>query len=59
MSNIEVLTKRLNACKHPRAIYNALLALAYSIDTQSTEDPCEALCRALVKREVPQREVSA
>ena len=28
MTNIEKLTARLNACKHPRRIYNALLVLA-------------------------------
>jgi len=57
VNSIEVLTKRLNACKHPREIYNALLALASSIDAQNAEDPREAVCQWVVKRDVPRKEV--
>lgn len=31
-SGVEILTDRLNACKHRRKIYNALLALGESLE---------------------------
>ncbi len=57
MSIIEELTEHLNACKHPRAIYNALMVLASSIEVQSDENPRAAVCQYLTKREVLRQEV--
>lgn len=41
MNNIEKLTARLNACKNPRKIYDALMALAGEPGVQHVKDPAE------------------
>lgn len=45
MNNIEMLTERLNACKHPRKIYNALSVFASSANVQNAKDLRDAMTR--------------
>ena len=47
MTNIEKLTTRINALQHPRAVYNALIALAPVIRDAREEGQQEALLEAL------------
>lgn len=47
MTNIEKLTARLNACKNPRRVYNALMALAPIIREAKEEKQREALLASL------------
>lgn len=43
MTNIENLTERINACKHPRRVYAAALALAPIIREAKTQQERETL----------------
>lgn len=43
-NDIEILTARINACKHPRLVYNALMALAPIIREAKSQKEREALC---------------
>lgn len=54
--NIKKLTDHLNACKHPRKIFNALSALASSTDVQNTENSREAIVNALRNIDFPKNE---
>lgn len=45
--DIKKLTDRLNACKHPRKIYNALSMFASSADARNAENPRAAIFDAL------------
>lgn len=47
MTNIEKLTARLNACKNPRRVYNALMELAPIIREAKEEKQREALLASL------------
>ena len=47
MTNIEKLTAYINALQHPRAVYNALMALAPVIRRARQEEQQEALLEAL------------
>lgn len=47
MTNIEKLTARINALQHPRAVYNALMALAPVIREAREEGQQEAMLEAL------------
>lgn len=49
MTNIEKLTARLNACKHRRSIYNAMLSLAPIIREARTEQQRKQLLEDLKK----------
>lgn len=49
MTNIERLTASINACRHPRAVYNAALALAPIIRKAGTEQQREHLLEDLKK----------
>lgn len=46
-ATLEMLTARINACKHPRAVYNALLALAPFIREARTQQQREQLLESL------------
>lgn len=50
MTNIEKLTKRINSCKDPMRVFNALIAIAGKPSIQKTNDMVE-------KQEVLVREV--
>ncbi len=47
MSNIEKLTERINACKHPRRVYATALTLAPIIREAKTRQEREALLAEL------------
>lgn len=57
MTAREEFNRMLNACYDPIRVYNVLSALASNADVQNAEDPREAVCRYIVKREVPEQEV--
>lgn len=49
MTNNEKFCARLNACKNPRLVYNALMALAPIIREAKTQQEKEELLKALKK----------